>query len=227
MVRWDHDLIFKIIPRGTRVLDLGCGNGELLARLQNRKGVIGQGVEADPAQVASSVAAGVPVYQCDLDLGLDEFGTGAFDYVVLEKTLQTVRRPMLVLAEMLRIGRRCVVSFPNFGYWKVLQNLKETARMPVTPSLPYQWHDTPNIHLFTLYDFLDWINSRRVRIEADYAWNGSRPRPLSLPGDSSNAAELLFILASLTRRPNAHCPTGNKAVTDQRRRAAIKPFHIG
>jgi methionine biosynthesis protein MetW len=192
--RWDHDLIFELVASGTSVLDLGCGSGELLARLLNEKRVRGQGVEADPEQVAAAVTNGAPVYQSDLDLGLAEFKSKSFDYVILEKTLQAVRRPMVVLEEMLRIGQMSIVSFPNFRYHAVVENLVQTKRMPVTPSLPYQWHDTPNIHLFTLCDFMDWINLHRVSIVAGYAWSGGRHRSLQLPGDSTRAEELLFVL---------------------------------
>lgn len=192
--RWDHELIFQYVPAESSVLDLGCGSGELLARLLNDKKVRGQGVEADPAQVAAAVTNGVPVYQSDLDLGLAEFKTRSYDYVILEKTLQAVRRPMVVLAEMLRIGQMSIVSFPNFSYHRVLENLIHTKRMPVTSSLPYQWFDTPNIHLFTLCDFMDWIRSHRVGVEAGFAWSSGRYRPLQLPGDSTRAEELLFVL---------------------------------
>lgn len=192
--RWDHDLIFELVPAGSSVLDLGCGSGELLARLLNEKKVHGQGVEADPAQVAAAVTSGVPVYQSNLDLGLAEFMTKSFDYVILEKTLQTVHRPMVVLEEMLRIGRMSIVSFPNFSYHAVVESLVNTKRMPVTPSLPYQWHDTPNIHLFTLCDFMDWIKSHRVVIVAGFVWGSGRHRPLQMPGDSTRAEELLFVL---------------------------------
>jgi methionine biosynthesis protein MetW len=187
-------MIFELVRPGSTVLDLGCGNGELLARLQEEKGVIGQGVEADPAQVAAAITAGVPVYQSDMDLGLAEFKTASFDYAILEKTLQTVHRPMLVLAEMLRIGRSSIVSFPNFGFRQVVENLARTERMPVTQSLPYGWHDTPNIHLFTLLDFMDWVEGQRVKVVAGYAWSDGNRRPLSLPGDSTLAEELLFVL---------------------------------
>jgi methionine biosynthesis protein MetW len=192
--RWDHELIFNIVPAYSSVLDLGCGNGELLARLLNQKKVRGQGVEADPGQVAAAVTNGAPVYQSDLDLGLAEFKTKSYDYVILEKTLQAVHRPMVVLEEMLRIGRMSIVSFPNFSHQTVVENLVKTKRMPITPSLPYQWHDTPNIHLFTLCDLLDWIDIHRVSIVAGYAWSGGRQRPLKLPGDSTRAEELLLVL---------------------------------
>jgi methionine biosynthesis protein MetW len=192
--RWDHRLIFDLVRPGSTVLDLGCGNGELLARLQTEKGVLGQGVEADPVQVAAAITAGVPVYQSDMDLGLAEFKTGSFDYVILEKTLQTLHQPLLVLAEMLRIGRLSIVSFPNFRFQQVVDNLAATGRMPMTKALPYRWYDTPNIHLCTLYDFLDWIREQKVGLVAGYAWRGGKLNPLSLPGDGARAEELLFVL---------------------------------
>ncbi|MBS3943259.1 MAG: methionine biosynthesis protein MetW [Dethiobacter sp.] len=193
--RWDHNLIYNLVPVESSVLDLGCGDGELLARMINDKQVRGQGVEADPACVSAAITNGIPVYQGDLDLGLPEFMDQSFEYVILEKTLQAVRRPMLVMQEMLRIGRNSIVSFPNFSFETVVGNLVLTKRMPVTPSLPYQWHDTPNIHLFTLLDFMDWIQQNGVGIVAAYAWSGGRHRPLRLPADSTRAEELLFVLS--------------------------------
>ncbi len=192
--RWDHNLIFDLIPPKANVLDLGCGNGELLARLLKEKKVTGQGVEADPEQVALAVTAGVPVYQGDLDLGLEEFKGNSFDYVILEKTLQTLRRPMLILSEVLRVGHLCIVSFPNFSNDKIIKSLVETKRMPLTPTLPYSWHETPNIHLCTLYDFLDWAKEHHVDIVEGYTWADYHLRRLILPGDSTLAEELLFVL---------------------------------
>lgn len=192
--RWDHDLIFEIIPPAAPVLDLGCGCGELLARLQEEKAVRGQGVEADPGKVAAAVARGVPVYQGDLDHGLSWIGNKSWEYVVLEKTLQVLRRPETVLSEMLRIGRRCIVSFPNFNHRRVVDNLLRRERMPVSPALPHRWCDTPDIHPLTLYDFLDWTRQKKVTVEAGYAWSEGRRRPLALPDDSLLAEELLFVL---------------------------------
>ena len=192
--RWDHQLIYNLVESASSVLDLGCGNGELLARLESDKEVTGQAVEADPARVSEAIQNGVAVYQKDMDQGLPEFNSKSFDYVVLEKTLQVLYRPMIVLEEMLRIGRSCIVSFPNFNYREVVEKLMRTGRMPVNASLPYQWHETPNIHLFTLNDFLDWINDHRVEIVDGYAGNGLDYRPLDLSADSREAEELFFVL---------------------------------
>ncbi len=192
--RWDHRLIYKLIKPGSSVLDLGCGNGELLARLVHEKNVCGQAVEADPAKVAEAICKGVPVYQKDMDRGLPEFKNGAFDYVILEKTLQVLYRPMVVMEEMLRIGKSCIVTFPNFNYREVVNKLLESGRMPVTSSLPYQWYETPNIHLFTLGDFLDWVDQHGLEVIDGYAWKGSSYRAIELPEDSREAEELLFVL---------------------------------
>lgn len=192
--RWDHCLIYKIIEPGSSVLDLGCGSGELLARLVKKKQVCGQAVEADPARVAEAICNGVDVYQKDMDLGLSDFKSGAFDYVILEKTLQVLYQPMVVLEEMLRIGKSCIVTFPNFNYRGVVDKLMETGRMPVTGALPYQWYETPNIHLFTLLDFLAWVDEHEVEIIDSYAWSDNSSRSLDLPADSREAEEMLFVL---------------------------------
>lgn len=192
--RWDHRLIYNLIEPGSTVLDLGCGNGELLARLIEYKKVCGQAVEADPARVAEAICSGVDVYQKDMNQGLPEFKTRAFDYVILEKTLQVLYQPMVVMEEMLRIGKSCIVTFPNFNYRGVVDKLLETGKMPVTSSLPYQWYETPNIHLFSLLDFLDWVDEHGVEIIDGYAWSDNQSRPVMLPADNKEAEELLFVL---------------------------------
>ena len=192
--RWDHRLIYNLVEPGSSVLDLGCGSGELLARLVEKKKVCGQAVEADSNKVAEAICNGVAVYQKDMDLGLPEFKNGSFDYVILEKTLQVLFRPMVIMEEMLRIGKSCIVSFPNFNYREVVKKLLNRERMPVTESLPYQWYDTPNIHLFTLKDFLDWVAQHEVKIIEGYAWSDSRSRPINYLVDSKEAEELLFVL---------------------------------
>jgi len=192
--RWDHDLIFKLVEPGASVLDLGCGDGDLLARLVEKKQVCGQAVEADPAAAVEAIKKGVAVYQKDLDLGLPEFNSKSFDYVVLEKTLQELYHPVTALEEMLRIGKSCIVSFPNFFFKGVVGKLLQTKRMPVTAALPYQWHETPNIRVLTLPDFLDWAAAGQVEVIDGYAYEGTNYRPLDLPADYENAEELLFVL---------------------------------
>ncbi len=195
--RWDHELIYSLIEPASKVLDLGCGSGDLLARLINEKHATGQAVERNPDRVAEAIRNGVSVYQKDLDQGLPEFKEHSFDYAILEMTLQQLQRPLDTLEEMLRISRFSIVTFPNFNYHAVLNRLLQTGRMPVTPALPYRWHNTPNVHLFTLYDFLDWTETRGVKIAAGYAAaSGTGYKPLELPADGTSAEELVFLITS-------------------------------
>jgi len=191
--RWQDELIEDRIPVGATVLDLGCGNGDLLARLMDKKNVVGQGVELDPEAVVACVRQSVPVIQVDLDEGLKEFPDHAYDYVVLEQTLQTLHRPLEVLDEMLRVGRDGIVSFPNFAYWRVRLDLGVRGRMPVTQRLPYRWYDTPNIHPFALADFLDLMEERDVRIVQGYVLAEGEVRELEAT-DNLHAEEALLFL---------------------------------
>ncbi|MBI4984607.1 MAG: methionine biosynthesis protein MetW [Rhodocyclales bacterium] len=150
--RPDLDVIAGWIQPGESVLDLGCGEGALLRILRQGRGARCWGVEIDPANVLAAIANGVNVIQCDLEGGLTGFEDGAFDHVVLSRTLQTVRHTQGILAEMLRVGREAVVSFPNFAYWKNRMAVM-AGRMPVSEDLPYQWFDTPNVRFFTIDDF--------------------------------------------------------------------------
>ncbi|MDZ4197695.1 MAG: methionine biosynthesis protein MetW [Kiritimatiellia bacterium] len=195
--RWQDAVLEREIPRGAKLLDLGCGRGELLARLIREGGVRGQGVELDADSVVECVGLGVPVLQMDLDQGLKEFPNRSFDYVLLEDTLQTLHKPLEVLKEMLRVGRHGIVSFPNFGSWRVRLSLSLTGRMPVTERLPHRWFDTPNIHLFTLQDFLDWTESDRVRVVQGFVFAAGEVR-LMRPDDNLVADEALLFL---TRDP--------------------------
>jgi len=192
--RFDHKVIFDLVQSGSTVLDLGCGNGELLSKLIRQKGVKGLGIEKDFDQVAETIARGVPIIHSDLDKGLAGLPDCFFDYVILEKTLQAVKRPLFVLEEMMRVGTAGIVSFPNFGHRQVVLSLLSTGKMPVTPNLPYQWHDTPNIHLFTAKDFLDWAGANNVRIEKGFSWAGSEIVPFN-EKESAFAEEILFVVS--------------------------------
>jgi methionine biosynthesis protein MetW len=153
--RLDLRLIAEMVEPRTRVLDIGCGDGALLDILVHEKGVDGRGIEIDMGAVAAAVAQGLAVIHADADTDLAFYPDGAFDYVILSRTLQATERPREVLAQMLRIGRRAIVSFPNFGHWTVRLALLATGRMPRTRALDRAWYDTPNIHLCTISDFFD------------------------------------------------------------------------
>ncbi len=196
--RFDHEFIYEIVPQGSSVLDLGCGDGELLAKLIINKKVQGLGIEKDIDQVAKAISRGVPVLHTDLDLGLAGLPDSYFDFVILEKTLQVVNKPLLVLEEMLRVGRVGVISFPNFSHWNVVASLVLTGRMPVTPVLPYQWYDTPNIHLFTVKDFLDWARKNNVTVEQGLALVNGKVVPLNEEEDIF-AEEVLVVISRQSR----------------------------
>lgn len=163
MLRVDQVLIAEWIADGSRVLDLGCGDGALLAHLQRERRVTGYGVEIDPANIVRCLAAGVNVIHSDLDRGLSDFDRDSFDYVIMTQTLQAMRYPHLVVREMLRVGREAIITFPNFGHWKCrLQILM--GKMPVTRHLPNTWFDTPNIHMCTLSDFEDLCRVEGIEV---------------------------------------------------------------
>lgn len=163
-LRDDLALISNWITPGTRVLDLGCGDGALLAHLQQTKQVSGYGLEIDPDNLISCVAAGVNVLQLDLDAGLQQFEDKSFDFVIMSSALQEVRRPDELIDEMLRIGRDSIVTFPNFGHWRPRLSLGLRGLMPVSGALPNRWYDTPNIHLCTVRDFEALCRHKRVEI---------------------------------------------------------------
>lgn len=163
MQRPDFAAIASWVRPGARVLDLGCGDGTLLKYLRRERGVSGYGVEIDDGGVLACVRNGVSVIQCDLESGLSDFEDRAFDYVILSQTLQAMRHSERIVREMLRVGREGIVTFPNFGYWRNrLQVL--SGRMPISDNLPYQWYDTPNIHLCTITDFEGFCLSHGVKI---------------------------------------------------------------
>ena len=164
-LRTDLQVIADLVEPGSRVLDVGCGDGALLAYLDVKKQVDGRGVEISQAGVNSCVAHGLSVIQGDADTDLKDYPSDAFDYVILGQTLQATHDPKRVISEMVRIGRRAIVSFPNFGFWRVRFHLLLHGQMPVTEVLGYAWHETPNIHLCTLKDFVTMCRELEVAIE--------------------------------------------------------------
>ena len=164
-IRIDHSVILDLIPAGTKVLDLGCGDGSLLVKLVRQKGVTGRGIEISEEGVRACIAKGLTVLQGDIDQGLRDYPDGSFDYVVLNQTLQAVKKPDVVLSEMLRVGKKGIVGFPNFAYWKMRAYLFTFGRMPKTEFLPFEWYDTPNIHFCSVLDFTEYCAKNGVTIE--------------------------------------------------------------
>jgi methionine biosynthesis protein MetW len=162
--RQEYMVIADIVDRGARVVDLGCGNGQLLTVLAHEKGVSGIGADIDIRHVIDVIDRGHGVFQADIDEGLAMIPDGTYDYAILGETLQVVRRPRFVLREMLRVAREGIVSFPNFGRWTHRARLLRHGRMPKGSALSYEWYDSPNIHLFTLKDFVDLCEEDDVRI---------------------------------------------------------------
>ena len=190
--------IAEMIAPGTRVLDVGCGDGALLEHLSHTKNVDARGLELSQAGVNACVARGLSVVQGDADTDLGDYPDQGFDFAILSQTIQATRNPQRILTELLRISRATIVSFPNFGYWKIRLRLAVTGRMPVTRVLSHPWHQTPNIHLCSIADFVDLTRTLNVRIGRALALNeNGSARELSMPGVWDNlTAEGAILLLS-------------------------------
>lgn len=202
-MRPDLSIVADLVPPGSRVLDLGCGEGDLLAYLREERSCTGTGVEIDPDAVLSAIRRGVSVIEVDIDEQLGEFADSSYDVVVMSQTLQATRRPADALREISRIGQRCIVSVPNFGLWRHRVGLLLRGRMPVSRELPHPWHETPNIHLSTLADLealftsVGMTTEKRIVLDEDAA-----------PMRSDRAANLragaaIYLLAAAPSRHSA------------------------
>lgn len=197
-VKIEHELIAGLIPHGARVLDVGCGDGALLSHLTASRAVRGAGLELDMDGVRRSVAAGLPVIQGDADSDLGAYPDNSFDYVILSHTLQAMKNPGRVLEHLVRIGRRAIVSFPNFGHWKVRADLFFHGRMPVNETIPYSWHETPNIHFCTISDFDRLCEEMRLRVERRIVIDGSgSPRRWPLLPDNLTGEQAVYLVGKL------------------------------
>ena len=152
-IRKDWDLIESFIDNKKRILDVGCGEGDLIEQLQKNLNAKTHGIEMNGEMTQKAIAKGLNVIQGDAENDLGQYSNQSFDYVILSQTLQAMMKPKQILTELLRIGSKAIVSFPNFGHWKIRSQLLLSGKMPVTESLPFAWYDTPNIHFFTLKDF--------------------------------------------------------------------------
>ncbi|HWA63823.1 MAG TPA: methionine biosynthesis protein MetW [Caulobacteraceae bacterium] len=201
VVREDFKEILRLVRPGSRVLDVGCGEGALLELLTREKQVDGRGLEISPEGVSACLARGLAVVQGDADSDLDDYPARAFDYAILSQTLQAVLQPRHVLGELLRIADQAIVSLPNFGHWRVRFDLLAQGRMPMTGSLPEPWWSTPNIHLCTIADFTALCDDLGLRIDAAAALAGGKPaRPMDpkSPLENWRAEAALFLLSKTT-----------------------------
>ena len=173
-VKLEYQAIIDLIPSGSRVLDLGCGDGELLSLLVERKSVEGRGIEINEQAIYKCVSRGLSVSHQDIDAGLAEYGDKSFDYVILNQSLQQVINMGLVLGESMRVGRKVIVGFPNFAYYKARLQISISGKTPVTPSLPYMWYDTPNLHFLSISDFKEYCREKKFHIEKTVFLNKNR-----------------------------------------------------
>lgn len=171
--RLDLAIIGNVIEEKSRVLDLGCGAGELLEPLIKAKKVNGMGIDIEREKIIKCIAKGIPVIQQDLNDGLANFKDKSFDYVILSQTLQVVHHPLFLLKEMLRVGYYGIVSFPNFGHYSIFLNLLFRRRAPRSKSLPFEWYDSPNIHVLTIKDFRDFCKEQHINILREFHYHGN------------------------------------------------------
>ncbi len=193
VLRPDLAIIADNVRAGSRVLDIGCGDGALMAELRDRKSVDARGIEIDGHDVTAALERGLSVIQGDADTDLADYPDASFDYAILSQTLQTTRRPDLVVDQLLRIGERAFVSFPNFAQWRIRLALMFGGRMPVTKQLPSRWYDTPNIHHVTIDDFRGFLTERGVQIENQ--WFLRDDRAISSSAANIFAEHAVFLLS--------------------------------
>ncbi len=164
-LRKDHRVILGWVRPGSFVMDLGCGDGELLDLLVREKGIRAQGIEINEQAIYQCVARGLSVFHEDIDNGLTDYGDKSFDYVILNQSLQQVRKLDTVMQESLRVGKMVIVGFPNFAHYRARLHMFFLGKAPVTPALPYAWHDSPNLHFLSIWDFRDYCRARGIRVE--------------------------------------------------------------
>jgi methionine biosynthesis protein MetW len=171
--RLDHQVILDWIKPGATVLDLGCGEGELLDLLVKEKGAIAQGIEISEQAIYQCVARGLSVFHEDIDRGLSGYGDRSFDYIILNQSLQQVRNLDTVMKDSLRIGRKVIIGFPNFAHYGARCQLFFQGKAPVTAALPFEWHDTPNLHFLSIWDFMTYCRKRKIAIDQSACLTGS------------------------------------------------------
>jgi len=193
----NYSIITKMIEGNSHILDLGCGEGELLQLLKEEKNAKCLGVDINQDNVISCLKKGLSVIQGNIDIGLQEFGDKTYDYVILNKTLQSTHNPEFVMQEMLRVGKKCVVSFPNFAYWRVRCHLFFKGKMPKSNILPFEWYDTPNIHLLTVSDFFEFAKKRNIKILKSIYTTRAKVKKFPLTRFLPNllAEEVIFVVS--------------------------------
>lgn len=196
-LRLNYTIITELIDTGSKVLDLGCGDGTLLKKLIDEKDVHGIGIEIDQNSAISAIEKGLSVVQGNIDEGLKEFSDKEYDWVILNQTVQSTDKPDYVIEEMLRVGKKVVVSFPNFAYWKVRFYLFFKGRMPKSKVLPFEWFDTPNIHLLTINDFYEFCHRRNINILQSVYMTRAKVRSGMLIRAISNffTEEVMFVIS--------------------------------
>lgn len=192
----NYKIVCSLIEKNSKVLDLGCGSGVLLELLKKEKDVKALGIEINQDSVLEALSKGLSIVQGDLDKGLDEFQDKTYDYAILNQTLQSTKYPEMIIDEMLRVANKCIVSFPNFAYWRVRFYLFFKGKMPKSKQLPYEWYDTPNIHLLTISDFFEFCKKRNIKIEKSVYLTRNKSRSGFLIKNIANffSQEAVFVI---------------------------------